>query len=224
MKKVYVVGSATGYANWLDAAITSKLEDADVVLFTGGADVHPKYYNEKIGNRTMVDSFRDVGEIEIYEQALALGKKMLGICRGSQFLTVMAGGKLIQDCNGHAIFGTHKIETIDGDVVGTTSTHHQMHYPYNLPDEDYEMLAWSKAKLCSRYYNGDNQQIDVPENFKESEIVWYKKINALAIQGHPEFNNMPEDGLNKCKQLFNLFMEDNLDSIVPEKLELEHEN
>lgn len=38
---------------------------------------------------------------------------MVGICRGAQFLNVMAGGKMIQHVEGHAIHGTHEIVVTD---------------------------------------------------------------------------------------------------------------
>ena len=46
--KIYVVGNSTHYASWIDNhKLVDNIEDADIVLFTGGEDVDPKYYNEE---------------------------------------------------------------------------------------------------------------------------------------------------------------------------------
>lgn len=176
----------------------------DIVLFTGGADVNPSLYDDKIGQYTHINKDRDQEEITLYN---FLPKKTLkiGICRGSQFLTVMSNGKLIQHVEGHG--GSHKIEfkTKKETYVGgqgiqlmdeikplvITSTHHQMMYPYNLRENSYEIIAWSEKYLSNIYLNGSNEQIKVPENFVEPEIVFYKKTNSLCIQGHPEYGNCP---------------------------------
>lgn len=99
----------------------------------------------------------------------------------------MNGGKLIQDCNGHACYSTHGIT--DGKVVyEITSTHHQMQYPYNLNNENYDVLYRSETRL-SNYYDGDKINIEPIILCGEPEIVSYHikdKPKCLAIQGHPE--------------------------------------
>jgi len=185
--KILVVGGANHYASiFKDYTIVHSLEDADLVFFTGGADVNPELYGEERGIKTQVIRSRDVNEELIFKSALALNKKMIGVCRGSQFLTVMSGAKLIQDVNNHAKFGTHKIKTIDGDL-DITSTHHQMMYPYNLPEEDYLLIGWMEDPLSTIKFNGDDETHKMAfEAHKEPEIVRYHKTNCLCIQGHPE--------------------------------------
>ena len=40
--KIYVVGGDLNYANWIsDKEFVQTPEEADLVLFTGGEDVHP---------------------------------------------------------------------------------------------------------------------------------------------------------------------------------------
>ena len=51
--KVFVVGGAINYANFLeDAVLVDELKDADVVLFTGGEDVDPSMYKCKKDRHT----------------------------------------------------------------------------------------------------------------------------------------------------------------------------
>ena len=71
---------------------------ADGILFSGGEDVHPKYFNEEIeaDNLTMCDR-RDRFEMQLAEKILASDIPVLGICRGMQLLNIAAGGNIYQD-------------------------------------------------------------------------------------------------------------------------------
>jgi len=162
-------------------------EQIDLVLFTGGEDVFPEYYGENTGKHTFVNKKRDQIEQKMFSYTSSKIPK-LGICRGSQFLTVMSGGKLIQHVEGHGIGGKHTIDIVHpfNKVVEITSTHHQMLYPFNLSKEEYIICAYSTYNRSGVYLNGNNENINLPDNFVESEIVFYPKYNALAIQGHPE--------------------------------------
>lgn len=194
MKKLYVVGGDETYSPWIEAIgykITRRIADADLVMFTGGEDVDPALYGEQVGNYTYYNRKRDDKEADEFNIAKSLGIPCIGICRGSQFLCVMNGGKLIQDVSGHESWHsirTHEFYTkANAPTYVISSTHHQMQFPYNLPKEDYILLAWSEKPLSSNYLNGDNKYMALPIGFKEAEIVWYPKTKCLAIQGHPEY-------------------------------------
>lgn len=181
--KIYVVGGDTYYANWIENhELVDNLEDANIVLFTGGEDVDPSIYGKEKHPMTGSNIERDKQEKEIFEK-IKSNQLALGVCRGSQLLTALNGGILVQDCAGHARFDTHLI-TNGEYTVDITSTHHQMMYPFVIPEKDYDLLYWSASRL-SDYYDGDGIG-DVP---KEPEIVYYHvngKPKSLAIQGHPE--------------------------------------
>lgn len=170
-------------------------ETIHLILFTGGEDVNPKLYEEPTGKYTNYNERRDLIEQDIFHN-LTYSVPKLGICRGSQFLTVMCGGKLIQHVEGHAIGNVHPINVIynedEEEVVNITSTHHQMLFPFNLNDDSYEIKAYSSYFRSSTYLNGKNEETKLPKNFVEPEIVFYPKYNSLAIQGHPESNIMKE--------------------------------
>src|SRR5262245_793233 len=75
-----------------------------VVFFAGGADVSPSFYDERPGSRTRgVDAARDEQERDLFRLARAANLPMIGICRGAQFLCVMAGGRLCQHLDGHGL-------------------------------------------------------------------------------------------------------------------------
>lgn len=184
-KKVFVVGPAKFYSRWIkDHQLVEDIKDANIVLFTGGEDVDPSLYGCERHMTTSSNIARDLKEKEIFEQVRS-DQLCLGICRGSQFLCVMNGGKLIQNVSRHAMFGTHQIiyNGMSDKHYEITSTHHQMQYPFNLPKNSYSVLYFASRR--SDYYEGDGIQ----EPQCEPEIVYYQvegKPKCLAIQGHPE--------------------------------------
>lgn len=70
----------------------------DGLVFSGGADITPAYYNEAVWNKTVeVDSIRDVYELTLIKLAANRNVPILGICRGEQLINVAFGGTLYQD-------------------------------------------------------------------------------------------------------------------------------
>lgn len=164
---------------------TGNLEEADVIIFGGGADVEPGTYGEEPGSRTGTSPMREKQEKQDFEIGTKLGKKFFGICRGHQFLTAMAGGKLIQDVSNHA-GSDHEITTFDGITVRTNSIHHQMINPYVIKNKsDYKILAWTKRRISKRYLGANDKPVLLPWEFKEIEAIYFPKINALSVQYHP---------------------------------------
>ncbi len=71
---------------------------ADGILFSGGEDVHPKYFNEGvIADNLKICSRRDSFEMRLAEKALPMDIPLLGICRGMQLLNIATGGNIYQD-------------------------------------------------------------------------------------------------------------------------------
>ena len=187
--KVYVVGGAINYARFLnDIELVDNLEDANIVIFTGGEDIDPSLYGRQKDKSTYSNIKRDKYEIEVFKQ-IKPSQLCVGVCRGSQFMAIMNGGILIQDVTNHALFETHSIITKDNCVFDITSTHHQMQYPYNLPSEDYTMIAVSGERRSCHYIGLNDEEIYDVLDKGEPEIVLYHKKDmpkCLAIQGHPE--------------------------------------
>lgn len=196
--KVFVVGLFKGYARWIDGVeFVDKMEDADIVLFTGGEDIHPKLYGERKLSCTGANTSRDTEEVDAFNKVVKLvkkGKKIIcfGTCRGAQLLCALNGGKVIQDVSGHAIYGTHPIT--DGKVtMDITSLHHQMMYPFNMDRKNYDLMFWS-AKTLSHHYEGGyvvvDEMYDANRNMiLEPEIVLFHAEGmpkCIAVQGHPE--------------------------------------
>ena len=78
-------------------------ERLDGLLFTGGVDIHPKYYKETVEDGCgEITEARDIFELALYRHARACGMPLLGICRGMQLFNVAEGGTLWQDMRGHS--------------------------------------------------------------------------------------------------------------------------
>ena len=184
-RKIYVVGGDEHYANWMGGTLVYRIEDADLVVFTGGADVSPSLYNEPKHPKTFCIFERDMRERAAFKKALKLKKHMIGICRGAQFLCVMNGGKLVQHQENY--HSSHKIYTYhihDNRTFPITSEHHQAMYPFNLSPNEYKILARSKGQ--SKFHL-DGYMKEMKYGSQECEIVYFPKIKSLGIQGHPEW-------------------------------------
>lgn len=197
------------------------LQFADVVVFTGGSDVDPNIYGERRHSSTHSNINRDIVEQKIYDYCKKNQIKMAGICRGSQFLTVMNGGKIVQHINHHAIGDTHDITVKDRsqtavvrlEHVQVTSTHHQMMYPWSMKFEDYEILAY--AKSLSAYYDGA-PECELTEHYLdnevssadivEPEVVWYPNSASLCCQFHPEIMDEKSGGFKYYQRLLAGYM------------------
>lgn len=207
-KKIYVVGGANHYASFIDDyTLVNNINDADIVMFTGGEDVDPSLYKTKPHMLTYSNIPRDKQEKEIFE-SIKPHQKVIGICRGSQFLSVMNGGKLVQHVNNHGIWGTHQIiNPITEEVFEITSTHHQMQYPYQLPSDYYEVLFISHQHQATCYEGIDLTRKELLYlHANEPEIVKYTVPNkpvCLAIQGHPEMMSKDAPIIKKLNELIN---------------------
>lgn len=185
MKRIiYVAGNGKnchGYSNWLlPDEMTNDINKATIVLGLGGADVSPKYYNQPDSGLLYCDPNTDAKEYADFKKAIDLGKKIIGICKSSQWGAALAGGSIFQDVY-HP--GQHKITTYDGLELLSNSSHHNMQNVLDLKEgEDYKLLAWAKG-ISSYHINGYGHNIPCPI---EPEVVFYPKIKWLSFQNHNE--------------------------------------
>lgn len=158
-----------------------KPEDADIIVFNGGADIATEIYNESPVFRGIPAflSHRDEEEMDIFNTFVG-EKFFLGICRGAQLLNCLNGGTLWQHVDNHGRY--HKmLDLRDGKNIYISSTHHQM----MRPSQDAEIIAVaSEAK--NKFAEHDTLN-DIKEVNTDIETVFYKDTNSLCIQGHPEY-------------------------------------
>lgn len=155
------------------------VKDCDLLVFTGGEDVDPALYGEKALRYTHFNEARDAREIDIYTEAVALGKPMFGICRGMQLLHVLNGGKLYQDVENHT--STHNIIDMEGNIIRASSMHHQM----VIEDDSMFPIAYAQTKGHGRSYSSFGKILNDPAHL-DCEAAIYPNINAVCVQGHPE--------------------------------------
>lgn len=186
-RKVYVVGGCKELANWVEwEEIVSSMELADMVMFAGGPDVNPAIYGDKLHPMTRCSVALDRYECAAFNRALTLKKKMVGICRGAQFLCVMSGGRLVQ--HQANIDSVHQVTSDDNKEYWVTSDHHQAQYPWGLAQKDFRVLAWTQG-LSPFHHDGDEREMVYEEvkGAKEVEICHYLNTKCLGIQCHPEW-------------------------------------
>ena len=83
MKKAYISGSNRFEGKVLSAhgfGITFDITEADLVVFTGGADISPVMYGEPTHGTTKASPYRDDEDRSNYIKATSLGIPLLGIC------------------------------------------------------------------------------------------------------------------------------------------------
>ena len=188
--------------------VTSDIDAASIICFTGGEDVSPVIY----GHRNVRDANgrelsycnrrRDDRDALAYGIALADKKFQVGICRGGQFLNVMNEGTMWQHVNGHT--GSHNaMDVMTGEVIKVTSTHHQMMRPHadgtilTVARESSFKLGWEEEWHIE---HGDKSELD------DVEAIWYDQTRSLCFQPHPEF-----EGADECREYFFQLVERFLD-------------
>lgn len=141
-------------------------QEADLVVFTGGEDLHPYLYDDIPDGNGWYNRQRDAFEIEIYEKVRDLRIPMVGICRGGQLINVMEGGRMIQDLSPmHS--GQRLIRGLAGSFWVEEDHHQGMIPPQD--DSKYKVLAYD----------------DIDSNI---EVIWFPEAMALAFQAHPEWD------------------------------------
>ena len=178
-------------SNKLKPSITTcgeaDVEDADLVVFIGGADVDPSLYNQETLPISSTNRARDDLEEEVYKKCVDLNIPMFGICRGAQFLHVMNGGELWQDVDNHAGRDHFIIDTEEDVRIQANSFHHQM----IMLNSNIEVLAVCEDRISTSFKSpdfilnlsrvGTNSPTEI-----EIEAGYYEETQCLFVQGHPE--------------------------------------
>lgn len=168
-----------------DETAEEMLSVIDGILFPGGVDVDPRYYNERPSvHLGRIVPLLDSLEINLAKKALAQGMPILGICRGCQLVTVAAGGALVQDI---------------GTQVGGAMKHVQLaprwHGTHEVVFDEDSMLArihgvrrlWVNSYHHQSIKNpGDGFTVTARAMDGVSEGAEARKGFKLLLQWHPE--------------------------------------
>lgn len=172
--------------------------EADMILYTGGADISPQLYGEPTLYGTSVSHEQDKKDLLTYREGLRLDKYHVGICRGAQLLAVLNGGKLWQDVNKHAGPNHEVIDVLSRKRYEVSSLHHQ---GIVLNKETSELLAWTdiatnKTGSGIAWYKSYDTGTSV-----DVEAFWCPKTRSLGVQWHPEI------GPDTCVEWFFHYLE-----------------
>jgi putative glutamine amidotransferase len=105
---------------FLDASIDPKVAAklCDGIVISGGQDIHPEFYDSTVRLDSETEpTERTAWERELIRACDAHGKRILGICYGSQLLNVHYGGTLYQD------IATQRKKTIDHGTSARIAKH-----------------------------------------------------------------------------------------------------
>lgn len=167
------------------------LYSADFVLFTGGfADVSPELYGEKRHLTTNSDPEEDVRDILVFQEAVALGIPMVGVCRGAQFGSVMNGGKLYQHVDQHNKDHEIFIRGANTYIKNVSSVHHQM---CRFNEEGGMQIIAEAYEATGKWLNDKDYQSGYTDF--DVEAFWYPETAFLGVQGHPEYSGYEEYSL-----------------------------
>ncbi len=177
----------------------------DGLLLSGGNDVAPCYYNEKISVPKkflkIIPKLRTEFELNLVKEMIKRQKPVLGICYGMQLLNVAFGGSLYQDLSyqrgvilkhdnmGHnvRVFQIHGLEITESTYI-VNSSHHQA---VKTLGEGLDIFALSDDNLIEGFYKtGYPFLVGVqwhPERMPDNELCL--KILKLFIKKAEEENN-----------------------------------
>ena len=186
-----------------EQVIIDTLERLDGIIFTGGGDFDPKWFNEaphpKLGT---INTVRDHAELLTVKHAYNRNIPMLGICRGIQAIAISLDGHIAQDISDRTIHNhsqeedrpitTHEVtirsEEVQASIlqslyptptIRVNSFHHQA---VDNPGKRFRTIATS------------------PDGIIEAmESTEHKPI--MGVQWHPEW--LGDDGLPIFRWLVN---------------------
>nr|MBI4157182.1 gamma-glutamyl-gamma-aminobutyrate hydrolase family protein [Candidatus Woesearchaeota archaeon] len=163
------------------------------IILTGGNDVNPELYGEKIKNGMSITNERDNTERKLMDIAVKRKLPVLGNCRGSQFINVYFGGKLIN------------IKEVIGDKVNHVASVHEV----EIVDEKAKKLFGSKMEVNSYHNYGSDKKNLSPKlkifaRAKDGVIegFYHSGLPIVGINWHPERKSLNEKENEKLIKAF----------------------
>ncbi len=180
--------------------ITRLLPLFDGFLFTGGPDVHPKFFSEEtLRECGGICTRRDVMELALLRELVQKDIPVLGICRGAQVLNIGLGGDIYQDIDSqfsrspalqhrqpeNSFTPVHTVSIRAGSLlhrilkkekIMVNSLHHQA---VRRPGRG--------IKICGRALDGVAEALELPgKRFFlgvqwHPEIMWERQEDAAAV-------------------------------------------
>jgi putative glutamine amidotransferase len=173
----------------------------DGLLLSGGGDVHPKHYNQRIDGteKHNVHQGRDHLELGLARAALAADLPILGVCRGFQVLNIAAGGGLVQHVEGHRS-PKNGVKYHDVDVAPATLLARALGMDGRFTTNTYHHQAVTLQRLAAGLH-ASAAAVEGPALLEGIESPQHRWV--LAVQWHPErFYELDE----RHRRLFSAFV------------------
>lgn len=169
-----------------EESYASVVNSCDGFIFSGGPDVHPKYYGEDVEKKCgRIDLCRDSFELKLLRRALGSGKPILAICRGAQLVNIGLHGSLYQDIDAHLRTNISHVQS-----EGTDEYSHSVDIVLGSPL--YKLMGKSKASVNSFHHQavkimGDGLRTSSLSPDGITESFYYDGPQYIrGYQWHPE--------------------------------------
>jgi len=159
----------------------------DGVIITGGNDINPLFYGDKVKDWPGASDERDRTEKSLLEIATEKGLPVLGICRGMQFINVYFGGKLVRNIQEN--IGPHK-PGLDHEIKITDKKVKDF-----LGKEKYIVNSFhNQAVTAATKSKNLNSFAEAKQGIIEG--IYHPSMPIAGIEWHPE-RNSPDISINE---------------------------
>lgn len=153
---------------------------SDGFLYTGGPDVHPKFFGEEsIPECGVIIPERDKLELELFPLCYQTKKPILGICRGIQVMNIALKGTIYQDI--YALYQNEVRVAHSQKSQETVETHSVF---LNKDTLLYDILHKEKIEVNSFHHQAVKE---LGEGIKVAGRALDGIIEAIYIEKHPFF-------------------------------------
>lgn len=217
------------------------VQQADVLLVPGGADVIPEGESPGFYNGRANTGYEYLDE-HLLNRFIEIGKPVIGICRGFQTINRALGGNLYQHVIGHAqaqeryvneqeltliqdnitkVFGKPYPIAKKSKTIKVNSIHHQA--VNRLGDGLIPLGGTPVMEGCySRVESGDDQ-FTINNWYKFVEVFAHNQLPILGFQYHPEEFNCPFARWAIGEMLYSFFAEGDDEETEDNKTLSKHE-
>ena len=169
-----------------DELLRDALSICDGIILTGGPDVRPSLFGEKIiPSCGAINDERDALEIKLYHMAMSADMPILGICRGVQVMNIAEGGNIYQDIYSQA----------STSLVHHTLDSQRAFHSVALPDKRVlEKIGFSQDSFTVNSYHHQSVK-DLADGYVAAayspdgliEAIYMPNRHFVAgVQWHPE--------------------------------------
>lgn len=156
------------------------IQFSDGFLYTGGPDIHPKYFGEEIIPECgIIMPHRDKLELELFSVIYETKKPIFGICRGIQSMNIALGGSIYQD------IGAMLNSNIR--VAHSQKSHHSVETHSVLIEKGtllYDILKKDKIEVNSFHHQSIKA---LGQGVRINAKGYDEVIEAIDIEQHPFF-------------------------------------